>query len=73
MRARSSPAAFRTLDTVLPAHVVAPGSDPWAFTLEARAPPATYAFEGEERAASDYLTATETMGLLVAAQGNDVR
>jgi CubicO group peptidase (beta-lactamase class C family) len=61
--------AFRTMDTIFPAQRIAPGDDPWLFTVDLRPLPAAYIFAGEERSIAAFLEATETTGLLVARDG----
>ncbi len=60
---------FRTMDTIFPAQRIAPGDDPWLFTVDLRQLPAAYTFAGEERSIAAFLEATETTGLLVARDG----
>ena len=60
---------FRQMERVFPARELRPATAPQPFPQRKGVLPATYAFKGEQRHIGDFLTRTQTTGLLVLKDG----
>lgn len=62
---------FRAMDTIFPSQYIAPAApdDVWAFAYDLRPLPTSYQWQGATHAVADFLTRTETTGLLVVQDG----
>jgi len=60
---------FRTMHELFPSAPVHAGGEVWHWSRDERPLPERYLFEGEERSVQEFLTRTETTGLLVAHDG----
>jgi hypothetical protein len=62
---------FRAMDTIFSSNSIVPATPPdvWAFAYDLRPLPTSYQWQGERLAVTDFLSRTETTGLLVAQDG----